>query len=125
MLRVIDMSDFGPRDTPGWRTEYMRRRRAHYRSTDAGREHMKNEYRAACIKRMENKAFVIGALGGKCSVCGGEFPIECYDLHHTDPSKKENVPASIAYDLEKLWAEVREGVSVVCSNCHRTLHRKH
>lgn len=121
MPKKIDMSDFGPRDTPGWKREYMRRRR----NTPCGLRQQAKDNRKTCLRRMENRAFVIGALGGKCSVCGGEFPIECYDLHHTDPSKKESVPASISYDLEKLWSEVRRGVIVVCSNCHRTIHRKH
>jgi len=103
----------------------MRRRRRHYRDLPTGLGQQAKDNRTACIRRMENKAFVIGALGGKCSVCGGEFPIECYDLHHADPSKKENGPSRIAYDLERLWSEVRQGVAVVCSNCHRTIHRKH
>ncbi len=56
-----------------------------------------------------------------CRVCGEKEPV-ALDLHHTDPSVKEDNPSSmLGGSLDKLREEIRKCV-VLCSNCHRKFH---
>lgn len=56
-----------------------------------------------------------------CAICGECEPV-ALDLHHTDPTVKEDNPSSmLSGSTKKLLAEVRKCV-VLCSNCHRKVH---
>jgi len=62
-------------------------------------------------------------LGGKiCSICGvRSLPICCYDFHHKNGDKEENISSMIQrktiLDIE-LKTEL-DKCAVICANCHR------
>jgi hypothetical protein len=57
----------------------------------------------------------------KCRVCREDEPI-ALDLHHLDPSTKEDNPSRLyGYSFKKLKEEVRKCI-VLCANCHRKVH---
>lgn len=56
-----------------------------------------------------------------CKSCGENDPV-CLDLHHLDPSIKENdVSNLLTYGWETIMIEAAKCI-VVCSNCHRKIH---
>lgn len=56
-----------------------------------------------------------------CKFCGLK-EVVCLDLHHLDPSlKEENVSVLVSYSRTRLKDEIRKCI-VVCSNCHRKIH---
>lgn len=56
-----------------------------------------------------------------CTYCDESEPA-VLDLHHTDPSVKDNAVANlVVYSLDKIKHEVSKCI-VVCANCHRRLH---
>lgn len=62
--------------------------------------------------------------GGKCAICGGVFDPCVYDFHHTDPTVKDSNPSNL---MKGNWLKLKEELDkciLVCSNCHRVLHRK-
>jgi hypothetical protein len=57
-----------------------------------------------------------------CAICGEKDP-RCLDLHHKDPSEKEfAISQGCGYSPTRLIKEMEKCV-VLCSNCHRKLHR--
>jgi hypothetical protein len=91
--------------------------------TDQKKTHMKclsiynDRYRKskrdACIER----------LGNKCQDCNKTYPAVCYDFHHIDENKDDNVADLIRNNkkLETIFEEVDKCV-LLCSNCHRQRH---
>lgn len=71
------------------------------------------------------KEEAIEYLGGKvCAVCGNRsLPLVCYDFHHKNGDKEENISKMIArkkvLDAE-LKAEL-DKCAVVDANCHRMI----
>lgn len=56
-----------------------------------------------------------------CLVCGEKEPA-CLDLHHLDPSQKEQDPSRmLSYGTPSLKREIRKCV-VLCANDHRKFH---
>lgn len=56
-----------------------------------------------------------------CKICGIKEPV-VLDLHHLDPSVKEDNPSNLyKYSTRKLKIEIRK-CAVLCSNCHRMVH---
>ncbi len=81
-------------------------------------------YDKAKIRRLNLKSKIVKMLGGKCNSCGGIFPDCVYDLHHTDPNKKDSLISRLipCFSKEKeLFKEVKK-CKLLCSNCHRILH---
>jgi hypothetical protein len=80
-----------------------------------------NHYKMARQKAI--KKALVGALGGECSSCGGEFPLEVYDFHHVG-EKDLNPSYMIANrSLEAVVEEISKCV-LLCANCHRIEHAK-
>lgn len=60
----------------------------------------------------------------KCSYCSEDDEC-CLDFHHLDPSEKEHGIARFAkyyFGTEKWYNEIKKCI-VVCSNCHRKIHK--
>lgn len=56
-----------------------------------------------------------------CKVCLEKEPA-CLDLHHVDPSEKEENPSQmVSFSRTRLKKEIRKCV-VLCANCHRKVH---
>jgi len=53
--------------------------------------------------------------------CCGESESCCLELHHTDPSQKENHPSLLRTSWDRFMTEAEKCV-VVCSNCHKKIH---
>jgi len=76
--------------------------------------------------RKVTKIRIVESFGGKCCICGKEYPPELFDLHHLDPSKKEKeiqISRIIASPIswKKTVNELRKCV-LICANCHRLIH---
>lgn len=73
-------------------------------------------------KRAERRAWFQGLkLKMECARCGENHPA-VLDLHHRDPSEKENgVTDMMAWGKKRILAEIAK-CDVLCSNCHRKLH---
>ena len=77
------------------------------------------------------KKLLIELMGGKCEVCGGEFPDCAMDFHHINPSIKNKTAIGVRIKnyaekgfWERLVPEVRNECRLLCANCHRVLHWK-
>lgn len=58
-----------------------------------------------------------------CAVCGETSP-ECLDLHHVDPSQKDDEIAKVISSTGS-WKRIEDEMAkcvVVCANCHRKIH---
>lgn len=91
------------------------------------------EYRAKnrsliCVKRSKKRQATLKKLidlkGNKCSICQTTFDSCVYDFHHIDPSTKD---FTISEHMDKSWDTLQNEVNkciLVCSNCHRMLHKE-
>jgi len=74
-------------------------------------------------RRRETKKKIITYLGGCCSRCGVEDIPDIYDIHHTDPSKKDKQVSELGMSSwTKIQKELDSGVILLCANCHRKVH---
>lgn len=58
-----------------------------------------------------------------CYICDESEPV-CLDMHHLDPSEKEDTVSNLiakGYSKES-WLKEANKCIVVCSNCHRKIH---
>lgn len=59
----------------------------------------------------------------RCVVCGEQAP-ECLDLHHLDPSLKDDEISRVISSTGS-WKRIEDEIAkciVVCANCHRKIH---
>lgn len=75
-------------------------------------------------KRMEDKKYLAGLLGGKCQTCGYNKCLEALEFHHKEESSK-------LFDISKYLGKkkykklIEEEVLkcvLQCGNCHREKH---
>ena len=63
--------------------------------------------------------------GQQCSICGFKDEYRgCFDLHHTDPKEKDMNPSQAMCGSYKSFKEEADKCILVCSNCHRKIHRR-
>lgn len=64
-------------------------------------------------------------MGGECKHCHAEdLCPSAYDLHHTDPTKKEkNIGGMLTCSWKSILYEIEKCI-LLCANCHRALHHK-
>lgn len=80
-------------------------------------------------KRDQRKLACIEAAGGSCRDCGiapgPDWPLACFDFHHTDPARKDAAVAMLLRrsDLDAALLEATK-CELLCSNCHRRRHAK-
>ncbi len=71
--------------------------------------------------RLEKKQWLLNRLGGVCERCPVDDP-EVLDVHHTDPSYKDNRHKQITdYSWDALLNKAHT-LQLLCSNCHRKHH---
>jgi hypothetical protein len=63
--------------------------------------------------------FIKGKKG--CCVCLEKEPC-CLDFHHTNDDKEGNVSQMVFLSMKRAMKEIAKCV-VICSNCHRKLHK--
>lgn len=75
------------------------------------------------VKRMkENRIRAVDYLGGKCKECGYNRCNCALDIHHLDPSKKdENFVRMRGWGWNKIKKEL-DGCILLCKNCHALVH---
>lgn len=82
-------------------------------------------------KRMKEK--IVEAFGGKCQICGCVDYPEIYDIHHLNPKIKKESPSYFYTSncrrlsnitFKKMLLELDKCI-LICSNCHRKLHKNH
>ena len=73
-------------------------------------------------RRNKRKEMFVEELGNKCSDCGNQYPLCCYDFHHIDERTKlfEIAPA-LDRNIDVVREEVLKCI-LLCSNCHRIRH---
>lgn len=99
------------------------RSRAHYakRMQDADWAQKKRDKAKVEHKLAKQKA--VDMMGGKCTDCGGVFPLAAFEFHHLEPGTKEGNLANIL--RKKNWKEAEKELSkcvLLCANCHRIRH---
>jgi hypothetical protein len=78
----------------------------------------------ALVKQKEKRKYAIDLLGNKCNVCGYHKCINAFDIHHVDPSKKDdNFNHMRSWSFDRIKKELKNCV-LLCSNCHRETHSK-
>jgi RNase P subunit RPR2 len=61
-------------------------------------------------------------LGGKCKKCGFDEYKWSLDIHHLDPSKKDEYYSSMrSWSWSRIEREIK-GCILLCKNCHAALH---
>lgn len=63
----------------------------------------------------------------KCALCSEDEPV-CLEFHHVDARTKDYEPARLARDkgwgFEKVIAHLEATCIILCSNCHRKIHKQ-
>jgi len=80
--------------------------------------------KAACKRNKANKmALVEEYKRSGCVVCGYNKCSQALDLHHIDPSTKEDSIANLVCGsgIKKLEEELKKCI-ILCANCHREHH---
>lgn len=73
--------------------------------------------------RSRRKQKAVDYKGGCCSKCGYDRYIGALEFHHLDPMKKDlEFGANLSISWEKTKKELDKCI-LVCSNCHREIHR--
>lgn len=82
-----------------------------------------------CIKyrqkrnRRNNKQTMVDYLGGQCANCGYNDCIAALDFHHTNPKTKTmELNRKIECLLTKEIYNELDKCTLLCANCHRTIH---
>lgn len=75
-------------------------------------------------QRRSNKTKAVQEKGGVCYDCGGNFPDCCYDFHHLNPLKDNEVPSNVLHCSWKRIEEMLNECVMLCSNCHRIRHNE-
>ncbi len=73
----------------------------------------------------EKREYAIGKLGGKCSnpECGFNKYTCSMDIHHLNPSKKdEHFKSMRGWSIERIDKEIEHCI-LLCRNCHAALHK--
>jgi len=84
------------------------------------------------------KFWAVHKLGDKCSRCGKQFDLCCYDFHHVGEKSWSNTEhingintqtGASNYRTKELtkWRKenkIPEDVRLVCSNCHRIIEKE-
>lgn len=82
-----------------------------------------NEYTKQLGK--QKRLYAVSALGSKCLSCGYNKYLESLDIHHTDPSiKDENFASMRGWSLKRIDEEIK-GCVLLCKNCHSAFHAGH
>jgi hypothetical protein len=84
-------------------------------------------YNSELVKnwRKRTKHRLVESLGGKCCCCGYNKCDEALEFHHRDPKEKDiGIGAIRASNIS--WKRIVEEIrkcTLVCSNCHKEIHR--
>jgi hypothetical protein len=100
--------------------EYMRE----YRKVGKGKKDYQRRNEKMTAYRNVMKLRAIHYKGSVCALCQQSFDPVCFDFHHIEPGTKEIAIASI---LHKPWKKIKQEIDkciIVCSNCHRILHKE-
>lgn len=115
------------------RIEEIRICQKHGETTFALRSNGRSGTRWRCLKceaeaiqkrRDKLKRMAVAYKGGKCQCCGYNKCTDALEFHHIDPSQKDFGISSKGYT--RSWDKNKEELNkcvLVCSNCHREIHR--
>lgn len=72
---------------------------------------------------LKRKEMYLAAKDKPCAICKQSYPPVVMDLHHKDPTVKDNHVSDMvrSSSYQKLQEEIDKCV-VLCANCHRLLH---
>lgn len=76
------------------------------------------------LYRRKRKEELVAYKGNRCERCGGEFPSECFDFHHRDPTAKEFTLDRCTM-TDRAWKAIvaeADKCSLLCACCHRSVH---
>lgn len=80
----------------------------------------RNDYRRK--RKSDNRKYIQEYIGGKCSKCGYSKSKKALEVHHLDPSTKDDKFVFIESWSKKRIREELDGCILLCANCHRELH---
>ena len=93
-------------------------------SGDSTRLDNKTRKHQKTILRRSMKIQAVKLLGGKCFICGYDKCIDALEFHHENPEEKE---FKLGSGNTMSWKEFKSEAlkcKLVCSNCHKEIHRK-
>jgi len=56
-----------------------------------------------------------------CKICGEKSHPSVLEMHHPDPTVKENNPSQLRTSWKR-WLSEAEKCIILCANCHRKVH---
>lgn len=75
--------------------------------------------------RIRIKTSLVKAFGGKCQICGKEYPQSVFDFHHLDPSQKSfGLGVGATTRAKSAYAEEAKKCVMLCANCHRMVEHE-
>lgn len=84
---------------------------------------IKSEHVKQWRKNMKQK--IVTAMGGKCQICDYNKCNDALELHHLNPNEKEfGIGAVMAKPIK--WSKIAEEAKkciLLCSNCHKEVHK--
>lgn len=70
----------------------------------------------------EKRTYALEKLGNKCKACGFDKYKCSLDIHHLDPSiKDDNFRSMRGWSIERIYKEI-ESCVLLCKNCHSAHH---
>jgi hypothetical protein len=76
----------------------------------------RNDYKRNLTQRINDYKMDKG-----CVSCGEKSHPAVLDMHHLDPTIKEDSPSSLRTSWDR-WIEEAQKCIVLCANCHRKVH---
>lgn len=83
----------------------------------------KRAVQQTALRKSNQERFRVWKEQHQCIKCGEGDP-SCLELHHTDPSTKEDAVSNMVcrgFSWENILVEISKCV-VLCSNCHKKYH---
>lgn len=75
--------------------------------------------------RVRIKTALVAGFGGKCQLCGNEYPQSVFEFHHLNPKEKSfGLACSSTTRSRDAYAKEAKKCAMLCANCHRLVEHE-
>ncbi len=75
--------------------------------------------------RVRIKTALVKSFGGRCQLCGQEYPQSVFEFHHLNPAEKSFGLGNASTTRAKVaYAEEAKKCVMLCANCHRLVEHE-
>lgn len=75
--------------------------------------------------RIRVKTALVKAFGGKCQLCGQEYPQSVFEFHHLNPENKSfGLGGGSTTRAKSAYADEAKKCVMLCANCHRLVEHE-